>query len=282
MTTSDFLQRLVTEYRRHWRAVLAATFIGFIAGGAATLLMEPVYRAEVVVVSASSGEAQSAGLALAGQFSGLATLAGLNIGPADERSEALEYLRSRALARKFIVDRELMPVLFSARWDAEAGSWRRNLWGGEPTINEAVSLYRRTIFHLLEDKRTGVLRVSIEWGDRKRAAEWANAIVETANNELRERAISSAQRSLNYLNRELQHTTVVELRSGLFRLIEEQTKRIMLAKTRDDYAFKIVDPAQIPDEGDPVRPKRGVVAVLVGILFGLVATSLFALKLREQ
>jgi uncharacterized protein involved in exopolysaccharide biosynthesis len=62
-------------------------------------------------------------------------------------------------------------------------------------------------------------------------------------------------------------------------LIEEHTKSITLAKTREEYVFKIIDPALPPDADKPVKPKRMLMVVL-GILGGLLL-GIMTVLLRE-
>ena len=55
----------------------------------------------------------------------------------------------------------------------------------------------------------------------------------------------------------------------IYNLIEEQTKNIMLANVREEYAFKIVDPAIVPEiRVRPARRKIAIMGLLVGLLFG--------------
>ena len=53
----------------------------------------------------------------------------------------------------------------------------------------------------------------------------------------------------------------------LYRLIERQTQSVMLANTRQDFAFKIIDPAIIPIH--PAGPNRKLI-VIIGSMLGLI------------
>jgi uncharacterized protein involved in exopolysaccharide biosynthesis len=93
---------------------------------------------------------------------------------------------------------------------------------------------------------------------------------------LRQRAIDEAQASIDFLNAELTETSVVELRQALYRLLENQIKTVMFAKVRDQYAFKVIDPAVAPDADDVVRPRKRAM-ILLGAVFGGVAGLLVVL-----
>jgi len=60
----------------------------------------------------------------------------------------------------------------------------------------------------------------------------------------------------------------------LFSLIEDQTQKIMLANVRDDYTFKIIDPA-LPPIGR-IKPVRSQIAIM-GFIFGFILSLIVAL-----
>ena len=57
---------------------------------------------------------------------------------------------------------------------------------------------------------------------------------------------------VEYLNQELEKTNVAELRQAIYRLIEAQIKQKTLARLRDEYVFRVLDPAAPPDS-DEIR-----------------------------
>ena len=110
------------------------------------------------------------------------------------------------------------------------------------------------------------------WSDPELAAKWANDMVASANARLREKAIEESQRSIEYLKREGEKTNVVAVQEAIGKLTEEQVKSVMLANVRDEYAFKVIDPAVMPEYRDIVRPRRALMLAL-----GLVMGSLFGM-----
>jgi hypothetical protein len=89
--------------------------------------------------------------------------------------------------------------------------------------------------------------VAIDWTDPATAAQWANGFVALANELLRTRALVESKRNIAYLNDQISKTDVVELRRVLYGLIESETKTLMLANGRPEYAFRVVDPAVPPE-----------------------------------
>ena len=61
------------------------------------------------------------------------------------------------------------------------------------------------------------------------AASWANALVTRVNAHLQARAVEESERSLVFLREELERTRVAEVRDVVYRLIESQMQRAMIA-----------------------------------------------------
>jgi uncharacterized protein involved in exopolysaccharide biosynthesis len=235
--------------------VVACTGLGV----AAALLMTPVYRAEILVMPADGDDSGGTLSSLAAQFGSLASLVGDNLSGGGDREEALALLGSRALATQFISDSGLLPVFFADKWDSAAQRWV--VEGDDaPTMADAYKLFNESIRGISVNSQTGLITLSIEWTDPDLAAAWANELIARVNASMRDRTIEEAERSIEFLNKEIDKTSVVDLRAAIFSLVESQVKRIMLANARDQYAFKIIDPA-VPAEKDQfVRPRRMLIA----------------------
>ena len=84
-----------------------------------------------------------------------------------------------------------------------------------------------------------------------------------------------ARRSIEFLNSKRNETLVVSLDDVFARLIEEQTKTMMLANVSDDYVFQVVQPPIVSEK--KIEPRRSFVVILGGILgmFGSLVLNLF-------
>lgn len=242
-----------------------------VAALAAAFLTRPVYRASVVLIPADAGDSPAGLGAMLGDLGGLATLAGLNLGGADITVEALATLRSRQFTEEFVEHNDLLPVLFANDWDAEAKSWR--VTGADvPTLWDAYRLFDRKIRRAVEDKKTGLVTVEVDWTDRVAGADWANELVGKLNDVMRTRAIREADASVAYLQQELTKTDVVALQQAIYRLIETHIKRRTVATVRPEFAFRVLDPAVPRDPDDFIRPMRALYLVagpVAGLLFAV-------------
>ena len=242
-------------------------------------LTRPVYRATSVLLPVSSErDSLSGSLSSAlGSLGGLASIAGINIGNGNAGTEeALAVLRSRQFTEKFIYDKNLAPKLFPRKWDAAAGRWRVKA-DDQPTPAQAFKYFDGKIRSIIEDRKTGLISLQIDWRDRNEAASWANELAQRLNAEMRDRAIAKAEASLGFLEKELTSTATVETRSSINRLIETQIGKRMMADVSPEYAFRIVDRAMAPDEDDFVWPRK-ILLIAAGLVLGLaigVALALF-------
>jgi uncharacterized protein involved in exopolysaccharide biosynthesis len=250
------------------RLIIAITVAGTVLATVLALVMTPVYRSKALLVPVSQ-EQENRGLsAIAGQFGGLAQLAGLNFGGGgSSKDEAIALLKSRGFTEQFIRSENLLPVLFDSKWDADQERWKSDDQNEIPTLNDGYRLFDRNVRQVTEDRKTSLVTLTIDWKDRELAARWAQLLVERVNQSMRERAIEESQRSLNYLNQELLKTEAAEVRQAIYRLIETQIKSIMWANVRDQYSFRVLDPPAVADKDDPVRPRRASM-IAIGTVLG--------------
>ncbi len=266
--------------RKRWW-IIAAVVVSSVLFAAAAFKITPVYRAVTVLIPVSSERSNfvgSGGSSL-GQLGGLASLAGLALGSSDAATaEALGVLRSREFAEKFIVDNNLIPQLFAKQWDASAGTWKADVHRA-PTVGKAFKYFDKRIRTVLQDNKSGLISLQIDWTNREAAAAWANQLVKRLNSEMRARAISSADASIAFLEKELTMTSVVEMREAINRIIEAQEKQRMVATVTEEYAFRVVDTAIAPDADDPVKPPKLLLIVagpMVGLALSIACILIFA------
>jgi uncharacterized protein involved in exopolysaccharide biosynthesis len=251
---------------RHKTIVSLSVLVCGIAAGLMAFALVPKYRAEVVFSPVSSSGSFGGELG-GGSLGGLAALAGISLGGAGKKSdESIEYLRSRQFTREFIQRHSLMPLLFASKWDAQQGRWRDP--SDPPTISQGVERFANKVRQITEDHRTGIVTLAIIWRDRLAAAQWANALIAEADAALRQRAIAEYARSIDYLKEEGSGTSVVEVQQAVYKTMETELKDAMLARTRDAYAFKVLDPAVARDPKDTDSPNKPLIIAL-GAAFGL-------------
>jgi LPS O-antigen subunit length determinant protein (WzzB/FepE family) len=284
-----------------WRAVWAGKFtiiaISFIFAVASiffALSKANTYKASAILAPASS-EGSAGGLgALAGQFGGLASIAGINLGGGgggDKTALALEILKSRSFIENYISKHELLvPLMAGENWDMVTDTliinnglydqinhkWMREVKPpkkAEPSSWEAFEKFSRLLV-ISEDKTTSMVTIEIEFFSPTMAQEWLTWLISDINDFIRDEDQKEAQDSINYLTNQLENIQVTTMETVFYQLIEEQTKNMMLTKIKAEYVLKTIDPPQVPDK--KAGPKRAVMVIL-GTMIGGVLSVLIVL-----
>lgn len=265
-------------WRGRW-AIIALTTLCTVAGLAYALLATPMYQVDTLLAPADYSR-NGGNSGLAARFGGLASLAGVSLpGGGGNVDESLATLKSRAFIDAFILERDLLPEIFHKQWDQESNQWRLSAEGAEPpTIRDAYKTWVNRIMAVSPDKKTGLVTVSLLWHDREQAVVWLNELIARLNSVMRAQAVRDAQQNLSYLEKELEKTSVVEVQNAIFSLIEQQVTSIMLANTRTEYAFKVLDPPVVPDKTDKAKPKRKLIVIMAFLLGGFFGVLLVFLR----
>ncbi|WP_428311149.1 Wzz/FepE/Etk N-terminal domain-containing protein [Hydrocarboniphaga sp.] len=262
-------------YESKW-LVMSVTMAATAAALAVALLSTPIFKAEVLLVPVEHDS--SGGRGLSSQIGGLASLAGVSLGgKSGDDAEAIAMLKSRLLTYSLIKERNLLPLLFPKKWDQAQHRWKDNV--KVPTLWDAERIFSKSVRQILDDKKTGLVTVSVEWTDPTLAADWVTELVNSTNRLLRARAIEHAEVNIAFLKTQLDQTSVIEVRQSIYRLLEDEIKKVMLAHGDSEYAFKVLDPAVVPEE--KIRPARGIIVGL-GFFLGFGVSCVIAVLISTK
>ncbi|GGI67358.1 Wzz/FepE/Etk N-terminal domain-containing protein [Shewanella gelidii] len=259
-------------------------------------IMQPnIYRSEALLAPAAEEQGGGGLAALAGQFGGLASMAGINLGGggSDKTQLAIEVMKSRQFASDFIQRHDLLSDLMAAeKWhigdnsitydddmyEASTGKWIRDVnapFKPEPSMQEAFKEFKKVV-SVNSSKDTGMVTVAVEHLAPAVAKQWVEWLVLDINTVMKERDVAEAKRSTAFLRSQIQQTNVADIRSILYKLVEEQAKTIMFAEVRDEYVFKTIDPAIVPEE--KAKPKRALICALGTVLGGMLAVMFVLIR----
>jgi hypothetical protein len=143
----------------------------------------------------------------------------------------------------------------------------------EPSDEEIYEKFM-DVFEVNQDPKTGFISASIEFFSPKIAQQWLQLIILDINNEIKLTDRAEADRSISYLNETLAMTNNSNMQTTFYQLIEEQTKKLMLIESREEYIFKSLFPATIPEKRS--KPSR-VLIVLAGIILGGIVSLFYIL-----
>jgi uncharacterized protein involved in exopolysaccharide biosynthesis len=249
--------RLVhVSWKYRWTVLLSMLGCGGLFA-VVSLFMTPIFRAEATVAEVHTMDDSAAG-GLLNQLGGIAGMAGMNLkGP--NQYNSLAVLKSRYVAQEFIDRNHLLPEIF------------RDSPGKPHTLWRGVQRFKDNIVNVREDTVHEVIKVSVEWTDAATAASWCNGFIALANDIIRNRAAQEANRSIAFLKDQIQRTNDVDLQHTMYNLIQTQTKTLMMANSRQDFALTVVDPAVAPEiRSSPKRTLMTLGGLGAGLVIGLI------------
>jgi uncharacterized protein involved in exopolysaccharide biosynthesis len=257
----------------YWRSISTCVLVAAVLAIAYGVAAPKWYRAQTLIAPVPMDPSTSALGALDGEIGGLASLVGLDIGGGeDQEKEALARLTSREFIYGYIESKNLLPIFFAGKWDADAKAWKNP--AKPPSIEDGYQYFVGRIFTVSEDRKTELIKVAVDWKNPELAREWANELVVRINADRREVARAESERNLQFLNRELEKASIIDLRQAINRLVETEIRKRMLVNVREEYAFKVIDPAYLPGNRAVVRPRIAMLTAVAAALGGLLGCGL--------
>ena len=262
--------------------IVAITAVAAFISVIYALTQPNIYHADALL--APAGDEGGGGMSrLAGQFGGLASLAGVSL-PDDGVNKyelGLEVLKSRKFVREFVERHKISPQLMAVDyWDSETRKLvldanvydeKSKTWlskDGPPSSQDVFEAYLSNLI-LEEDPDSEFVRLGFKHKSPDIAAKWTGLIVKDLNDALRRQDISEAESSIAYLRKQIETSPLTELRNLFYNLIQSQTETMMLANVREEYVFKTIDPAIVSENKS--EPKRALICILGTFLGGLLS-----------
>lgn len=268
----------------------------FTVGAVFFALNQPNYYKAQVLLAPASG---SSGGGALGNLGGLAALAGVNIGGAkdDKTQLALAVLKSRDFQTRFINTHKVkIPLFAGIGWDESSdeiiidpqvynvatGEWVREVELGKnssPSDWEAFEAFSQVIT-TSQEKESGFITISVEFLSPTTSKQWLELLVQELNKVMKRRELVETQRNIDYLEEQLNNTSIADMQNVFYQLIEEQLKNKMLAEVQDEYVFKVIDPPVVPEEKS--KPKRALISIVGCILGGIIGISFIVIRFLFQ
>jgi uncharacterized protein involved in exopolysaccharide biosynthesis len=154
--------------------------------------------------------------------------------------------------------------LATDRWARDARPPRK----ATPSLQEAHAVFMETL-SVSQDKQSGFVSIAVEHYSPTVAKQWVDWLVGDINFSIMQRDVAEAEQAIAYLNEQIESTSLADLQNVFFKLIEEQTKIVMLAKVSPEYMLRTLDPAVIPEIKS--RPSRAFICVLGTLLGGVLS-----------
>ena len=295
LTTNEFdneinLRELIGVLWSGKITIIAITTIFAVSSVFYSLSIPNQYKATAVLAPVQS---DGGGLPSAlGQLGGFASLAGVSFGGGELFSEsqiAQEIMRSWSFVEGFIADHDLAVKVHAVKgwnrdsdelqinqdvYDSASDKWLTKDSNGNIAPPTSWQLFRKFsgMLSISQDKNSGLVYVSIEYYSPRIAKEWLDMYVASINEHMQTRQVARVSNNIDYLEAQIDNTSIAEMREVFYTIIEEQTKNKMVAAASPDYAFVAVSPSMVPEAKS--RPRRAVTCILGTFTGGILSILL--------
>ncbi|VUD56658.1 hypothetical protein TDB9533_02314 [Thalassocella blandensis] len=271
--------------------ILSIAVSFFFFGVGYSLMLPNLYRSEGIYAPTQ----KQGGLSGAMEYSGLAAIAGINLGAAENNDidQAVELLNSWPFLDDIVNKHGLAPYISAVKgwnrganeleWDDSLYDARSNSWSDEmrangelPTSYEVYKDFKSKI-GVSVDGKSGMVKISVTYYSPEISAKWVKLLVTSLNSHFQNRDTLEAKRNIKYLEDKISETSISNMRDIFYEMVEVQTKNLMLAEVGDEYLLKEVVPPMISERKS--EPSRSIICILFGFMGGFL--SCLYLLLRE-
>jgi len=288
MSSRDIdLRLLLTQVWKDKLLIIFFVTIFAITSVIAALSLENLYRSDIKLYpNESSGSDISS---MSSQLGGLASLAGVELGGGDNKVNlAIQTLKSREFISRFINKYNLKAAIIAEEhwdfnsnvlfYDQEMYNSEKELWVREvtkpfkvtPSDQEAYKEFIENHLILREEADVGIWVLTIEHISPYIAQEIATNLVKEINSQIRQSDMEEAEASLLILQGALKNVELVDMKNMLFELIQQNAQKKLLAEVREEYVFRVVDPAIVPEiKYSPSRALLCVIGTFLGFVIGI-------------
>ncbi|WP_156316951.1 Wzz/FepE/Etk N-terminal domain-containing protein [Marinagarivorans algicola] len=262
--------------------IIAITFLFAVAGVVYALSLPNMYKSEGIYAPAQK---ESTGGGMAGQFGGLAAMAGVSLGGGESNDieQAIALISSWPFLEGFIERHQLKPFIMGVKswsyssgeiqWNTEVYNPTTNTWvldtiPAEPTSYETFKQFSRML-SISQDSTTGLLNISLEYYIPDLSQKWIELLVQDINTYFQQRDINEARKGIEFLEARIEGTSISEMHSVFYKMIESQTKTLMLAKVNEQYLIQTVVPPKAAEIKS--KPSRLLLCIVFTLLGGIIS-----------
>ncbi len=227
---------------------------------------------------------------LAGQYSGIANLVGLELGGSDidDVFQGMEIIKSLDFFEKIISKNDLFFKLFAVNgWNSKDNSLKvnrdfyipeSNKWvysgnfsfEGKPSLQSSHRKFMKK-FSISRDKVTGIIYIFFEHYSPYVAKELLENVIYEINEYKRVIDREAAEKTIEFLEKELEKTKILNVKIGINSLIQRKIEEIALTNVSPEYFLKVISKPRVPELKS--MPKRGII-LTVSLIISFIASYL--------
>jgi len=249
------------------------------------LLTPNVFKSTAIVVPSFSKYSSSSN-SMPSQLGGLASLAGISVNAeVDKGAIAFKTLTSYNFFEILYEDDDFIKrVVAGTHTNLEDGSIDKfnpkfvdpntKTWIAKPSLEKAYKIFYTKHFSSFKDRKTGFIYLHGDHRIPLVAQEVVENVVKELNDYIRAIDVKEAKAALEYMEGKIASTINIEVKKVLASLAARELQIIALSEASEDFAFKVVQSAYLPETKD--SPHRAQM-VLAGGLIGIILSSLLIL-----
>jgi uncharacterized protein involved in exopolysaccharide biosynthesis len=276
-----------------WIIVSLTAFVS-IVGVIYSLSLPNIYQSKTLLVPVNSSGTISGAL---GSYRSLAGFAGISLpsgGDEGNSAKAIQKISSLSFFENNILTNIHLPDLMAVKswnsktntltfddsiYDTNSNTWTRDHSYPQqqiPSAQESFKVFKTVHLSLSEDKKSGVIILSIKHQSPFVAKQWAELVVNEVNAFYRQKDKSESEKAVSYLNQQISMTGLSEIKQVIAQLLQEETKKLTLIEANQYYVFDYIDPPAVMEEKS--EPKRAIICILSALLGGMLSIALVLIR----
>lgn len=236
---------------RHKKLIIFTVVIAVTATAIISFLSPRIYEAKAVIMPVVQSQEQSGMSAIALQL-------GIASNQASNASELFSLLQSNILMERVIIKNNLVPVFFGE--EATGKKVNDQIWDG-------IRYLKNTIYKARDNKRDGIIELSVEFKDPEISARILTYILTELTDYMSSEAKRVADTNKKYLESLIDKNSDPLIKQKIYAMIARQIEISMMAEVKENFAFKILDPPKTPDM--KIRP-RITMNIMLSFIMSLV------------
>lgn len=222
-------------------------------------LIPKSYSSSILFVPA---EAERGGTIEGGGLSSIASMAGLGgiNTNANQATVHLETLKSRRFIKFFFIDEGYIQELAPMLWEKENNRLKNNY-----SLTDLHAFIFKKHLSFSEDRRKKTYVLTVKSKNPDLSAKIANSYIRFGNQIIREKLLLENDAIFEALSDNSQ-TNILSLKQGVSQKLLSKLFESLLARSKEDYAFTIIDPA-VPDSNAlPAKRVMAMISILISLL----------------
>lgn len=260
---------LLKEYKK----IIAGALLLGLASYLYSFLEESKYQSTIIISDAKGSKVSDLG-GISSLLTGVSQVdKELSISLMQMKSSPylMEFIKKFNLPVSIYTENYKFPNLSKKSTLADLSSIKKNDFNEEDLKDAALRISSN-----IEYKSNGAFtEVTLESGSAFFSKLILDGLISFANDQLRSKVIIESEKEIEYLKQQIALTSMTDLKNSLSGVVKDKITTISLAKSKEDFLFKIIEPASY----NPTRifPNRNLYFAL-GILLGAFLVILYYVR----